>query len=53
MPKNGQDRAQVEIMYHARNLAGDAPITWKLRGKKPAAVSKKTKEVQSKMRRLF
>jgi len=53
MPKNGQERAQVELMYHARNLAGGVPIAWKTRGRKPQAVSKKTQEIQSKMKRMF
>lgn len=53
MPKNGNDRAQVEIMYHARNLAGDAPIIWKMRGKAEKTLTKKQAEIQSKMKRMF
>ena len=53
MPENGQDRAQVEMMLHARNLAGDAPILWNTRGRKAPALSKKKQEVQSKMNRMF
>lgn len=53
MPENGQDRALTEIMYHARNIAGDAPIAWKARGAKPAIISKRTKEAQAKTRRMF
>lgn len=53
MPANGNERAQVEIMYHARNLAGDNPIVWAARGSKPAVVSKRTKEAQKKMKRMF
>lgn len=53
MPKNGQDRAQVEIMYHARNLANGGPVAWKTRGKAPVVLSKKKSEAQSKMKRMF
>lgn len=53
MPKNGLERANAEIMYHARNLAGDAPVSWKLKGKKERSLSAKKKETQSKMKRMF
>lgn len=53
MPPLGMDRAQTEIMYHARNIAGDAKIAWEARGSKPAIVSKRTKEAQAKTKRMF
>lgn len=53
MPPNGQERAQIEIMYHARNIANEAPIVWATRGAKPAIVSKRTKEAQAKTKRMF
>lgn len=53
MPPYGHERAQVDIMLHARNNAGDAPIIWSMRGSKPAVLSKKKQETQSKMKRMF
>jgi hypothetical protein len=53
MPPLGMDRAQVEIMYHARNLAGEAPIVWAARGSKPAVISKRTREAKAKTKRMF
>lgn len=53
MPKTGHDRAQVEIMYHARNLAGNGLILWKMRGQAPKVLSKKQSEIQSKTKRMF
>lgn len=53
MPANGNERAQVEIMYHARNIAGENGIVWAKRGAKPAVISKRTKEAHAKMKRMF
>lgn len=53
MPKSGNERAQVEIMYHARNMALDGKVVWSARGAKPSIVSKKKREAQSKMNRMF
>ena len=53
MPPNGQERAQVEIMSHARNIANDAPVIWATRGRKAPVLSKRTKEAQNKTKRMF
>lgn len=53
IPPNGNERAQIELMYHAKNLADGAPIQWRTRDRKPAVVKKLTKEAQAKMKRTF
>jgi len=53
MPKTGLERAQIEMMYHARNIAGDALIIWKPRGVQSPIVDARTKAAQAKTKRMF
>jgi len=53
MPPDGNERAQIELMYHARNIANGSPIQWRIRDKKPAALSKRTQQAHAKAKRMF
>jgi len=53
MPPDGNERAQIELMYHARNMAGGSPVVWRVRDRKSAVLKKLTKESQAKTKRMF